>query len=120
MGDLSNNFSRSELSCRDHCGFDTVDAMLLVVLEDIRDNFDAPVRITSGCRCAVHNAAVGGTPLTSQHLVGRAADITVDGVSPSEVQGYLLARYPDCFGVGSYDRFSHIDTRSGPAARWQG
>lgn len=43
----------------------------------------SPVIITSGYRCEEHNRAVGSVR-NSQHLLGNAADIVVDGVTPKE------------------------------------
>lgn len=120
MGDLSTHFSREEFACQCGCGFDTVDSMLLSVLEDIRGHFDSPVTINSGCRCLDHNKAVGSKSNNSQHVKGRAADIVVGGTSPEDVQMYLLFRYPDMFGIGEYSTFTHIDTRSDGPARWEG
>lgn len=117
MGDLSPNFDRSEFRCKcGACRCDTVDAALLDVLEDVRQYFNAPVKINSGHRCKEHNRAVGGS-VNSQHLYGRAADIVVKGVSAYDVQEYLEGKYPDSFGLGGYDSFTHIDTR-GDFARW--
>lgn len=115
MGDLSSNFSRVEFSCKCGCGFDTVDYQLLDILEQIRWNFGVPVRITSGCRCKAHNEAVGGSK-DSQHLLGRAADFTVDGVPTRFVRAF--ANRLNVPGMGSYKGFVHIDTRSGKRARW--
>ena len=109
MGDISEHFDRSEFACRCGCGLNTVDVDLLGYLVAIRAHFDRPVRISSGCRCPEHNVAVGGAP-TSQHLLGRAADISVDGTPPSVVQEYcdqLGVR-----GLGRYEAFTHIDSRS--------
>lgn len=114
MGDLSHNFDREEFACQCGCGFDTADAALLEYLETIRSHFDRPVWITSGCRCDEHNDAEGGSP-DSQHLLGRAADIVVDGVPPSIVAE--LAEQLNIPGVGRYETFTHIDTRTG-FARW--
>lgn len=50
------------------------------VLEPIRAHFKRPVRVNSGFRGAKVNAAVGSKP-TSQHRLGEAADIEIDGVS---------------------------------------
>lgn len=116
MGDLARYFSRREFACKCGCGFDTVDAELLEVLTVVREHFDAPVTITSGCRCAEHNAAVGGSP-NSQHLLGRAADIVVKGVPAIEVYRYLNLVYQGELGLGRYQTFTHVDTRS-TAARW--
>ena len=49
------------------------------VLESARVAFGAPIYITSGYRCLLLNAAVGGK-ITSQHLRGEAADLQVQGV----------------------------------------
>jgi uncharacterized protein YcbK (DUF882 family) len=117
MGDLSENFSRSEFKCKcGECDFDTVDAALIWVLEDVRGHFQSPVNITSGCRCGPHNKREGGSD-NSQHLYGKAADITVTGVPASAVQNYLLDRYRDSFGIGRYSSWTHIDVRS-QKARW--
>ena len=119
MGDLTRNFSRSEFACKCGCGFDTVDFKLPFILQDVRDHFDKSVAITSGCRCLDHNEAVGGKS-NSQHVKGRAADIVVADTPPEDVQMYLLYKYPDMFGIGEYNTFTHIDTRSNGPARWEG
>ena len=113
---ISNNFSRAEFACGDECGYDTIDAELINVLEDIRQHFESPITITSGARCEAHNAAVGGGK-NSQHKLGRAADIQVQGVNPLAVQDYIDSTWPDRYGMGRYSDFTHIDTRSGKA-RW--
>lgn len=53
------------------------------VLDPIRKHVGVPVRITSGYRCKALNELVGGKD-TSQHLTGRAADFTIDGLAPSD------------------------------------
>lgn len=116
MGDLTKDFNRSEFECNCGCGFNTVDYELANALQELRDHFDKSVTISSGCRCAAHNAREGGKP-SSQHLLGRAADIAVSGVTALRVQEYLKDRYPNKFGIGSYDGFTHLDTRS-VKARW--
>ncbi|GAG52473.1 unnamed protein product, partial [marine sediment metagenome] len=77
-------FNRKEFACRDLCGFDTVDYELIKCLEYIREHFDAPVRINSGCRCEKQNKRSGGSE-KSFHMLGRAADISVDGIDPELV-----------------------------------
>ena len=117
----SNNFKREEFACKCGCGFDTVDYELIMVLEYIREHFDRPVVIRSGCRCLAHNAAVGGAQPDadgrggSQHLHGRAADIVVEGIDPQFV--YELADQMEVGGLGEYSTWTHIDTRTG-YARW--
>lgn len=116
---LSKNFSRSEFKCNcGNCDYDTVDKELVDVLQDIRDHFNASVTVTSGNRCPAYNRLVGGSR-NSYHLRGRAADIVVGGVSQSDVYKYLDSKYPNRFGIGNYDTFTHVDTRTGKG-RWNG
>ncbi len=114
-GDLSAHFNRSEFSCKCGCSQDTVDTKLIEGLEHVRAHFDgAPITVNSGNRCPAYNASVGGAT-SSQHLISRAADITVSGSSPEEVYAYLDEWWPG--GLGKYDTFTHVDSRSS-RARW--
>lgn len=47
------------------------------ILEPLRQHVQEPVIISSGYRCPILNAAVGGSK-TSQHMKGEAADIYLD------------------------------------------
>jgi uncharacterized protein YcbK (DUF882 family) len=118
MGDISRNFSRHEFSCncRD-CDFDTVDAELITVLEKAREYFKRKINVTSGARCTLHNMRVGGS-VKSQHLYGKAADIQVEGVNPHAVAEYFRTEYPDKYGIGQGDSFTHVDVRPNKA-RWK-
>jgi len=114
---ISANFTREEFKCRcGSCDYDTVDIELIEVLQDVREYFNKPITITSGNRCRNHNIRVGGAD-TSYHVRGRAADIQVKGVSPADVYYYVNSKYPDKYGIGKYDTFTHIDTRTGKG-RW--
>lgn len=114
---FSKNFRRKEFSCKCGCGFNTVDAELLHVLEDVREKFGSPVVIRSGCRCEKHNRRVGGKK-NSMHLSGKAADISVIGIMPGDVAAYLRGKY-DFYGIGDYVNFTHTDVRT-ERARWDG
>lgn len=116
MGDLSENFSRSEFACSCGCGMDTVDYATVILAEKVREHFDSPVRINSGNRCETFNTSVGGSK-GSQHMLSRAFDCTVDGIPPAIVAELL--HQLGAGGVGSYATFTHGDTRQG-VARWQG
>ncbi len=112
---LSTNFKSTEFDCNGKgcCSKTLIDPKLVEYLQNIRDNFGKPVKISSAYRCQIHNPKVGGVK-SSLHLKGMAADITIEGVSPAEV-----AKYAECIGVkgiGLYDtskdgHFVHIDTR---------
>lgn len=113
---ISPHFHRTEFACNCSCGFDTVDVDTLAILEAVRTHFGKPVIINSGCRCPDYNAKVGGAP-NSQHTLGRAADIRVQGVEPSDVYDWLAANFPTA-SLGRYATFTHVDTRSHGPARW--
>jgi len=118
MGDLSKNFSRHEFACR-CCDRAEINQRLVDALQELRDLAGLPVRVTSGYRCSEHNRAIGGAT-RSQHLLGTAADISVRGMTPTEM--YLLAEDVEAFrngGIGVYpDKgFIHVDVRDG-RARW--
>lgn len=122
---LAPDFKVRELRCKDGTDTVMVDEALTVVLQCIREHFGKPVTITSGYRTAAHNAAVGGAK-SSQHLLGRAADIRVQGVSAEDVAAYAESLMPDWGGVGRYPvkagraaGWVHVDTRA-DKARWRG
>lgn len=114
---LSKNFYRWEFACKCGCGRDTVDAELIKVLEHVRQHYDVVCRVNSGHRCETHNRAEGGGE-DSQHLYGRAADIVLIGRYPIIVYKFLDKNYPISLGLGLYDDFVHVDTRTNGPARW--
>lgn len=113
---LSAHFTREEFACHDGCGFDTIDPALVAALEWLRESIGKPIQILSGCRCPKHNQAVGGEP-NSQHMLGKAADIRVIGMTAREL--YAAANQPHIafrgFGVDDYRNFLHVDVRMAPA-----
>ena len=113
---LSANVKVSELACKGNgcCSTVLVDELLVEYIQKIRDHFGKPITITSGYRCATHNARVGGAT-GSRHNKGQAADIVVQGVAPKKVAQY--AESIGIMGIGLYEtnsdgHFVHIDTRT--------
>ena len=108
---LSKNFVSTEFDCNqsDCCTITYIDSDLVQILQKIRDHFGKSVNISSAYRCPSYNKRVGGAS-KSYHVKGQAADIKISGVSP-----LLVAQYAESLGVkgiGYYDTFVHIDTRT--------
>lgn len=59
--------------------------LALNVFQPIRDHFKVPIHISSGYRSRVLNNAVNGSA-KSQHCLGQAIDIDVDGTSITNKQ----------------------------------
>lgn len=83
---------------------------------------DAPISLTSGYRSPEHNANVGGEN-NSQHLLGKAADIRIKGMSPVQVYALIEKLIAEGKmaqgGLGLYVKqgFVHYDIR-GKEVRW--
>ena len=60
---------------------------LVKLLDEIREHYNSPLTITSGCRCTKHNAEVGGVQ-GSRHKLGKAADIKVKNIKTSDLLAY--------------------------------
>lgn len=93
---LSDNFSlaemiRSDAATRlgisntpDDAQIDNLRRLAVEILEPLRAAIGKPIRITSGLRVPVLNTIIGGVS-NSDHCLGRAADIQVDGMSAKSV-----------------------------------
>lgn len=54
---------------RHDCGLNTIDPAMVGICDKVRAELGIPLVISSGSRCAAHNADVGGAP-HSAHLTG--------------------------------------------------
>ena len=77
------HFNLMEFQCP-CCGTVKVHRKLAEALQRLRIACKRPVELTSGYRCARHNAEIGGAR-NSRHLKGLAADIAV----PSQLQDVM-------------------------------
>jgi len=99
-----------------------IDPQLLDLLQRLaqRVEADGPFRILSGYRTAATNRLLrreGLAPAAhSEHLLGKAADIRIDGVRLKHLRRAALSL--QCGGVGTYwrDGFIHVDV--GPVRVW--
>ena len=120
---LAPDFRVREFRCKDGSDEILVDEALVLLLQCIREHFGKAVTITSGYRTPAHNAKVGGSK-SSQHLLGRAADIQVASTSVEEVAACAERLLHGCGGVGRYPvkagrakGWVHVDTRPNKS-RW--
>jgi len=123
---MTKNFSKEEFDCSDGSEMNIAiyHNMVKVAnqLQILRNYIGKPITVNSAYRSQEYNASIGGAK-NSQHIMGRAADIVVKGMSPLAVHTTieLLIEKGDMLqgGLGLYDSFVHYDIR-GTKARWDG
>ena len=86
---------------------DNIKLLVEKILQPLRDKVNCPVRINSGYRCLKLNSAVGGVP-TSQHVLGQASDIKVDGMTPFEIASVIVELDLPYDQLILYDTFCHV------------
>jgi len=121
---LTENFSLSEFDSND--GSKAPESVIYQLekvaqnLQVLRAYLGKPIKINSGYRSPEHNVKIGGAK-NSQHVLGNAADIVVDGYTPRQVFDaieLLQGRGEMAIGgLHAYDTFVHYDIR-GHFARW--
>ena len=102
------NFAAAEpnLACP-CCGAFFLDETAMDRLQAARTAAGRAFRINSGHRCPIHNARVGGAPMSQHKRI--AFDISLRGHKPA---GLLAAcRRAGFTGFGFYRTFLHVDTR---------
>ena len=121
MGTISKNFSykefeESETAVRKGIANvintteirDSVKALVLNVLQPLRDAWGKPLHINSGYRCPALNEAVGGVA-TSQHRLGEASDVACD--NPYELASLAKELNLPYDQMIIYPTFVHISHR---------
>ena len=128
MGDLTRNISKHELCCKcPNCKVRIQDhEEIIQIVQYVCDHFaeyhgrSIRLEITSAARCREHNLTVGSND-ESQHIRCNAMDIKIfsDGhqIPPEKVYRYADKVFNFGYGIGNYQTFTHIDTRS-KKARW--
>ena len=122
---ITEHFSKHEFDCHD--GSPMPSSVFVNVeklaqkLEIIRSAIgNKPMSIMSGYRTPSHNASVKGAS-NSQHLVGKAADLKVKGLTPTQlylkIEALINQGAIPQGGQALYDTFVHYDIR-GTKARW--
>ncbi|MDO4782631.1 MAG: D-Ala-D-Ala carboxypeptidase family metallohydrolase [Capnocytophaga felis] len=121
---LTTNFTKQEFECRDGSAMpsEALENVKLLAkeLQVLRDFVGKNIVINSGYRSPSYNKRVGGAP-KSQHLLGKAADITITGMTPKQVaqaiEKLIAQGKMKQGGIGIYKTFTHYDIR-GVKARW--
>lgn len=121
---LTANFDKSEFDSG--CGSEMPSNVLANVvrlasnLQTLRDYLKSPIRINSAYRSEAWNKKSGGVK-NSQHIKGKAADISMGDYAPSQIYEAieLLISKGEITegGLGLYNTFVHYDIR-GEKARW--
>ncbi len=119
MGEmLTKNFSKAEMACRcrrHDCTAPAMDHAFMALLQNLREVWGVPLRVTSGLRCEYWNTKNEGAP-HSKHLLGRAADFWFD--HPSDTLAFVeLAEKMGFGGIGAGEHLVHLDNREA-WARW--
>ncbi|HKJ74552.1 MAG TPA: D-Ala-D-Ala carboxypeptidase family metallohydrolase [Alphaproteobacteria bacterium] len=100
------NFHPREIACR-HCGEVVIDVASMDTLQRQRTQTGEPIVVNSAYRCPIHNAMVGGAPL-SMHKFGRAFDQALRGRDRGTLEA--IALHHGFTGIGRYRTFLHTDT----------
>ena len=117
---ITKNFSVDEMKCHCGCGEDSMDMDFMDILQNIREDMNRPLKISSGVRCAEHNSVVSSTGIFGPHVPRsdgtKASDILISGADALRLVD--IARKHGISGVGISQRgehakrFIHIDTLS--------
>ncbi len=104
-------FIPSEFACRcGRCGGFPAEPVEVLVraAEAVRQHYGAAVTVSSGVRCATHNAAVGGVA-NSRHLLGKAMDFRVSGQHAREVLNHVQGMPEIRYAYAIDENYVHMD-----------
>lgn len=108
-----NHFEPREFNCP-CCGENKMNVEFLLTIDELREEFGAPLHINSGYRCPKHNAEVGGVS-SSQHLQGKACDLSTVNMTAEQRHALMLLIKKKFKGIGVGKTFTHVDIREKPA-----
>lgn len=120
---ISDHFTTLELRC--HCVFpdcneQTISSELIDRLEKLRESGARPITVNSGYRCQKQqsyllHAGYQATPGTSQHTLGQAADVSIQGMTGPEIEAAASQIFKS---IGVAGNWAHLDTRDDKVRRW--
>lgn len=110
------HFHMSEFACETNiegtihdegCGGwpEIMNITFLGLVEELRSRMGVPIIVNSGVRCQTFNDSLTGSAKDSYHILGRAADLYVPGVSPG-----MVANVAENIGLKTivYNTFTHV------------
>lgn len=104
-------FKRSEFACKcGKCGGYPVEPKekLIRVADQVRENLGGKATVSSGIRCATHNANVGGVS-NSRHLSGKAMDFSVAGKTAAQVLAEVNKHKEIRYAYAIDSKYVHMD-----------
>lgn len=116
---MTPHFTKDELQCKCGCTLAQFQPGFLEHLELLRRAYGRPMRVTSACRCADHNAKVSPqAPLRSLHIGNRetrpghkgtlAVDVATTGMDKGDL---FSAAWRLGWSIGWSKTFLHLDRR---------
>ena len=104
-------FDRSEFACKcGKCGGYPAEPKekLIRVADQVRENLGGAATVSSGVRCATHNANVGGVA-NSRHLTGKAMDFSVAGKTAAQVLAEVNKHNEIRYAYAIDSKYVHMD-----------
>lgn len=82
---------------------------LIRAADRIRGIAGKPAHVSSGVRCAAHNAELSGSASNSRHLYGRAMDFYIEGMTSTQLDALVGAQPEIAYHYKINDRYVHMD-----------
>lgn len=103
-------FRKEEFACKCGCGASEMDEKLIRIADGVRAHFGKPITVSSGRRCASHNARVGGVS-NSRHTrnPGKAMDFCVSGKTSAVVLAYVQKLSGIRYAYAIDGKYVHMD-----------
>ena len=113
---ITPNYTVNEMSCRCGCGIAETDPEFMLMLQELKDQMQRPLRVCIGRRSDYHNDGVSAAKNNKNevHTLGQASNILISGERAMLL--FEKARQVGFSGIGlsqkgnHSSRFLHLDT----------